>query len=106
MEDDGIPQFTASDQMVPMFRKTTGKTVMRGRPAYFNTVAARLSKRLAYSSLVGGSSAASPAGGPNQALAHGVIVACVLHNLVVNTDNKPFDDNEYYLWYVCMDVGW
>jgi len=34
--------FTASDQMVPMFRKTAGNTIMRGRPAYFNTVAATM----------------------------------------------------------------
>ncbi len=33
--------FTASDQMVPMFRKTAGDTIMRGRPAYLNTVAPR-----------------------------------------------------------------
>ncbi len=95
--------FTTSDQMVPMFRKTAGNTIMRGRPAYFNTVAATMRYQVEQAIGILKSRWTILRSLPlrlrtthDQALAHGIIVACViLHNLVVNTDDEPLDDDEY-----------
>ncbi len=95
--------FTASEQMVPMFRKTAGNTIMRGRPAHFNTVAATMRYQVEQAIGILKSRWTILRSLPlrfrtthDQALAHGIIVACViLHNLVVNTDDEPLDDDEY-----------
>jgi len=95
--------FTASEQMVPMFRKTAGNTIMRGRPAHFNTIAATMRYQVEQAIGILKSRWTILRSLPlrlrtthDQALAHGIIVACVIfHNLVVNTDDEPLDDDEY-----------
>ena len=76
---------------------------MRGRPAYFNAVAATMRYQVEQAIGILKSRWTILRSLPlrlrtthDQALAHGIIVACViLHNLVVNTDDEALDDDEY-----------
>ena len=89
--------FAVSDQMVPMFRKTSGSMTMRRCPAYFNTIAAIMRYQVEQAIGILKSRWKILRSMPlrlrtthDQALAHGIIVACIiLHNLVVNTEIKP-----------------
>jgi len=81
--------FAVSDQMVPMFRKTSGSMTMRRCPAYFNTIAAIMRYQVEQAIGILKSRWKILRSMPlrlrtthDQALAHGIIVACIiLHNL-------------------------
>ena len=95
--------FTASECVLPMFRKPRAdRGVMRGRPAYLNLRAATMRYKVEQAIGILKSRWTILRNLPlplrtvqDQALAHGIIVACVmLHNMVIKTDDEPLDDEE------------
>jgi len=92
----GDSGFAAAHHLVPMFKKTAGNALLRGRRAYFNMRAApmRVKVEMAFGIMKGRwrilkSMPLTLRTKRDQARAHAMIIAAaMLHNLLVNTDTR------------------
>ncbi|RXK39452.1 hypothetical protein M231_03285 [Tremella mesenterica] len=93
--------FTASSVLVPMFKKSAGQAVLRGKTAYFNSRASVM--RVGVEHSIGvlkarwtilRSMSMRLRTKRDEAMAHAIIVACtVLHNILINTDQYYTNGN-------------
>ncbi|RXK41016.1 hypothetical protein M231_01647 [Tremella mesenterica] len=93
--------FTASSVVVPMFKKSAGQAVLRGKTVYFNSRASVM--RVGVEHSIGvlkarwtilRSMSMRLRTKRDEAMAHAIIVACtILHNILINTDEYYTEEN-------------